>query len=299
MAGQMGRTRAAARAVAGLGNRRGATSSSSSATSADSACSTSAAARSGGWILSEWVGPEEGSSAPTSSPRWSRWRSHWSCPTCASSSTTCSRPSSSRPRSTSCNARFVLTPIGRHDEQLGIYTRLAKPGAVLGSKIQARRLAAPAGGRRRRSDRGVGWRSGRWRRLRHGPVPPELLRGRGIEPHVTARTYSRSGPEHPYCDVPLQFAESLRPRLRSCSATTCLSWSRQRGRRSTIPSAGGRRSWSSRRGGGPSARRGARRTVSTRPRGSRGSPGSRSRVWTPRACGDELPRTHRRGARRS
>ena len=114
------------------------------------------------------------------------------------------------------HARLQLTPIGRHDEQLDVYTRVAKPGGVLVLEdpdssawrlqpegaatavlIEAIRMAFKAGG----GDFDTG---------RH---LPHLLVGRGIEPHVTTHVLAL-GPEHPYLRVPLQFAQSLEGRLR-------------------------------------------------------------------------------------
>jgi SAM-dependent methyltransferase len=114
------------------------------------------------------------------------------------------------------HARLQLTPIGRNDEQLDVYVGLAKSGGVLVLEdpdtsawrllpdgaatavlIEAIRMAFKAGG----GDFDTG------RRL------PELLRGRGIEPNVTAQVLAL-GPEHPYLRAPLQFAVSLEPRLR-------------------------------------------------------------------------------------
>jgi SAM-dependent methyltransferase len=114
------------------------------------------------------------------------------------------------------HARLQLTPIGRHDEQLDVYTRLAKPGGVLVLEdpdssawrlqpegaatavlIEAIRMAFKAGG--------GDFDTGRYL--------PHLLVGRGIEPHVTTHVLAL-GPEHPYLRVPLQFAQSLEGRLR-------------------------------------------------------------------------------------
>ncbi len=114
------------------------------------------------------------------------------------------------------HARLQLTPIGRHGEQLDVYTRLAKPGGVLVLEdpdtsawrlqpdgaatavlIEAIRMAFRAGG--------GDFDTGRYL--------PELLRERGIEPHVTTHVLAL-GPEHPYLRVPLQFALSLEGRLR-------------------------------------------------------------------------------------
>jgi SAM-dependent methyltransferase len=114
------------------------------------------------------------------------------------------------------HARLQLTPIGRHDEQLDVYRRLARSGGVLVLEdpdssawrlqpdgaatavlIEAIRLAFRAGG--------GDFDTGRYL--------PGLLRSRDIEPHVSTHVLAL-GPEHPYLRVPLQFAESLEPRLR-------------------------------------------------------------------------------------
>jgi SAM-dependent methyltransferase len=114
------------------------------------------------------------------------------------------------------HARFVLTPVGRHEEQLDVYTRLAKTGAGLvledpdssSWRLQPEGAATAVlieGIRMAFKASGVDFDTGRYL--------PDLLLGRGIEPHVSAHVLALA-PDHPYLRVPLQFAESLEPRLR-------------------------------------------------------------------------------------
>jgi SAM-dependent methyltransferase len=113
------------------------------------------------------------------------------------------------------HARFEIAPLGRVEEQLASYLRLAKPGGRLiveepdcGSwhfnppAPAAERLIDPiedaflaAGGDLSAGRRGA-----------------ELLRGVGLEPDVRAEVYALP-PGHPYLRLPLQFSASLEPRL--------------------------------------------------------------------------------------
>jgi SAM-dependent methyltransferase len=135
------------------------------------------------------------------------------------------------------HARLQLTPIGRHDEQLDVYTRVAKPGGVLVLEdpdssawrlqpegaatavlIEAIRMAFKAGG--------GDFDTGRYL--------PHLLVGRGIEPHVTTHVLAL-GPEHPYlrcrCSSPVARGAAARPPRRRLRGARRVSAARDRGPR--------------------------------------------------------------------
>jgi SAM-dependent methyltransferase len=105
------------------------------------------------------------------------------------------------------HARFQLCPLGRAEEQLAAYRRWLKPGGTLvleDPESSSWRLIpeAPATAelieriRTTFSERGGDFDIGR--RL------PELLGGGHVDAHVIALP-----PEHPYLELPLQFARSL------------------------------------------------------------------------------------------
>ena len=115
------------------------------------------------------------------------------------------------------HARFEIAPLGRAEEQLATFRRLARPGGWivledpdLGSwhfnppAPAAERLIAlieaafiAAGG---------DFQAGR----RHA----ELLRAAGLDPEARAAVYALP-PGHPYLRLPVQFSVSLQPRLLS------------------------------------------------------------------------------------
>jgi SAM-dependent methyltransferase len=113
--------------------------------------------------------------------------------------------------------RYQLAPIGRAPEQVAIALRLLRPGGWLvledpetGSWRE--HPLGPAAARLRALIRESFARAGgdfdAGRRL------PEYLRAAGITPSIQAETLALP-PGHPYLQLPIQFATSLRPRLLS------------------------------------------------------------------------------------
>ncbi len=113
------------------------------------------------------------------------------------------------------HARFQIAPLGRAAEQLAAYTRLLRPGGVLvleDPDLASWRVNPEAPAVQRlialieEGFRAAGGNFNAGREL------PELLRGAGIEPRVSAHVVALE-PGHPYLRLPIQFATSLRPRL--------------------------------------------------------------------------------------
>ena len=111
--------------------------------------------------------------------------------------------------------RFQLAPLGRAAEQVAIARSLLKPGGWLvledpDTGSWRENPIAPSAKRLRQmilesfTRAGGDFDSGR--RL------PEYLRTVGIEPEISAELVALE-PGHPYLQLPLQFATSLRPRL--------------------------------------------------------------------------------------
>lgn len=113
------------------------------------------------------------------------------------------------------HARFQVAPLGRAEEQLAVYRRLARPGGWIvvedpdiGSwrvnpdapAVQELIALIDAGFRAGGGDFSAG------RRL------PTLMRATGLDPQTEASVVALP-PGHPYLRLPLQFATSLRPRL--------------------------------------------------------------------------------------
>jgi SAM-dependent methyltransferase len=112
------------------------------------------------------------------------------------------------------HARFVLTPLGRGQEQMQTYVRLLRPGGTVvvedpdwgswhfnpparaGEKVIA--LSREA--------------FGRWGDAEAGRKQLELLRSFGIAGHVRAEVLALP-PGHPYLRLPLQLATALETRL--------------------------------------------------------------------------------------
>lgn len=113
------------------------------------------------------------------------------------------------------HSRFEIAPLGRAEEQIRTYRRLAKPGGwivVEDPDTSSWRVnpEAPAVqeliGLIVRGFRIAGGNIDAGRDL------PSLLRGLGFEPGIDAHIVVLP-PGHPYLRLPLQFAASLRPRL--------------------------------------------------------------------------------------
>jgi SAM-dependent methyltransferase len=113
------------------------------------------------------------------------------------------------------HSRFLIAPLGRAEEQIGIYLRLVRPGGrivVEDPDFSSWRVNPEAPAVQRLIDliaegfRAAGGDANAGREL------PSLLRRLGVEPVVSAQVAALS-PGHPYLRLPLQFAASLRPRL--------------------------------------------------------------------------------------
>ncbi len=113
------------------------------------------------------------------------------------------------------HSRFQLAPLGRAEEQLAAYRRLARPGGAIvieDPDLASWRVNPPAPAVERliglieQGFRAAGGDFNAGRRL------PDLLAGLGIQPIIEARVVALP-PGHPYLRLPLQFAGSLRPRL--------------------------------------------------------------------------------------
>ena len=113
------------------------------------------------------------------------------------------------------HARFQLAPLGRFEDQLAAYVRLIRPGGLLvledpDSSSWRFQPAAPASEnlieliKEAFSASGGDFNAGR-----HGY---DLLAAAGYAPHIRAEVIALE-PGHPYLQLPLQFATSLRPRL--------------------------------------------------------------------------------------
>ena len=113
------------------------------------------------------------------------------------------------------HARFQIAPLGRAQEQLAAYRRLAKPGGWLvleDPDLSSWRVnpSAPAVERLIRViEEGFRAAGGNFN---SGRELPGLLRTLGVEPEIRAAVIALQ-PGHPYLRLPLQFASSLRPRL--------------------------------------------------------------------------------------
>src|SRR5215204_4154170 len=113
------------------------------------------------------------------------------------------------------HSRFEITPLGRADEQMETYVRLARPGGTIvleDPDTGSWHFNPPASALERLIElivesfrlSGGDWEAGR------GHV--HLLRKFGIEGHVEAEVVALP-PGHPYLRLPLQFATSLEERL--------------------------------------------------------------------------------------
>lgn len=113
------------------------------------------------------------------------------------------------------HSRFEITPLGRGEEQLATYRRLVKPGGWIvleDPDIASWRVNPDALAVQRLIDLIAEAFQVAGGDLNAGRQDPELLRGLGVEPAITAYVVALP-PGHPYLRLPLQFAASLRPRL--------------------------------------------------------------------------------------
>lgn len=113
------------------------------------------------------------------------------------------------------HARFQIAPLGRPNDQLAAYRRLASPGGRIAledpdSASWHCNPPAPA------VDRLIELILDAFRAaggdFDAGRMEPHLLRADGLEPAVRAEVVALP-PGHPYLHLPLQFSTSLEPRL--------------------------------------------------------------------------------------
>jgi len=113
------------------------------------------------------------------------------------------------------HARFVLTPLGRGNDQLTTYLRLLRPGGILALEDPdwgSWHFNPPAPALEQLIALSVeAFR--RWGDAEAGRSHPALLRSVGVEPQVRAEVLALP-PGHPYLGLPLQLATGLEPRLR-------------------------------------------------------------------------------------
>jgi SAM-dependent methyltransferase len=122
------------------------------------------------------------------------------------------------------HSRFEIAPLGRIDEQIGIYRRLVRPGGwivVEDPDLSSWRVNPEAPAVQRLIDliaEGFRIAGGNFNA---GRELPSFLRGLGVEPGINAHVVALP-PGHPYLRLPLQFAQSLRPRLEPLIGSTGL-----------------------------------------------------------------------------
>lgn len=113
------------------------------------------------------------------------------------------------------HARFQIAPLGRATEQVAAYTRLLRPGGILVLEepdIASWRVNPEAPAVQRLIaliEQGFLSAGGNFNA---GRELPSLLRGTNIESGVSAHVVALE-PGHPYLRLPIQFADSLGPRL--------------------------------------------------------------------------------------
>jgi SAM-dependent methyltransferase len=113
------------------------------------------------------------------------------------------------------HARFLLSPLGRFDEQLASYIRLLAPGGVLVLEepdAGSWHFNPPAGASARLIAHILDAFRARGGDFEAGRALPSLLQDFGIEPTLAAEVVALR-PGHPYLRLPLELAASLRPRL--------------------------------------------------------------------------------------
>jgi len=113
------------------------------------------------------------------------------------------------------HSRFQIAPLGRADEQITVYSRLAKPGGwmVLEDPDMASWRVNPDAPAVQQLveliEKGFRAAGGDFNA---GRELPSFFRRLGVEPRLDAHVVALA-PGHPYLRLPLQFATSLRPRL--------------------------------------------------------------------------------------
>ena len=122
------------------------------------------------------------------------------------------------------HARFQIAPLGRAEEQMGIYRRLLKPGGWLvleDPDASSWRVNPDAPAVQQLIDvilkgfRAAGGDFNAGRKL------ASLIRGLGVEPRLDAHVVALAS-GHPYLRLPLQFATALRPRLEAIVGKSAL-----------------------------------------------------------------------------
>lgn len=111
--------------------------------------------------------------------------------------------------------RFQIAPLGRAAEQLNAVLRLVKPGGYIvleepDASCWQENPISPSAARLRELTLEAFARGGG--DFNAGRRLPEYLRAAGIEPEVACECVALE-PGHPYLNLPVQFATSLRPRL--------------------------------------------------------------------------------------
>jgi SAM-dependent methyltransferase len=115
------------------------------------------------------------------------------------------------------HARFVITPLGRAQEQLAAYLRLVRPGGIIvleDPDVGSWHVNPPPTPALDRLSALIWDAFRQWGDADAGRTQPELFRGFGIEAQVRAEVLALPA-GHPYLRLPLQFATALEPRLRS------------------------------------------------------------------------------------
>ncbi len=110
------------------------------------------------------------------------------------------------------HARFLLGPLGRHDEQLATYRRLVKPGGWLvleEADSGSWRYNPDAPACRRLYDLSVSLFASRGRDLDVGRQLHAMLRASGVEPELRAHVLALP-PGHVYRCLPLMAASAVR-----------------------------------------------------------------------------------------
>jgi len=113
------------------------------------------------------------------------------------------------------HSRFQIAPLGRAKEQIAIYTRLLRPGGILvleDPDMASWRVNPDAPAIQRLIElieEGFASAGGNFNA---GRSLSSLLLDAGIQPHLFAHVLALE-PGHPYLRLPIQFANSLRPRL--------------------------------------------------------------------------------------
>ena len=113
------------------------------------------------------------------------------------------------------HARFEIAPLGRADEQLAAYLRLASPGGWIvleDPDASSWHFNPPAPAAERLIALCLDAFLAAGGDFDGGRREAELLRRAGLEPEVRAEVLALP-PGHPYLRLPLQFSTSLEPRL--------------------------------------------------------------------------------------